>query len=383
MRIVLLGLPIVLACSGRESADTGRERGSGAAASSMTQAPNAPETIKVPSTPACNSCSIEVVRLATIGERSGDGSLERVPRVVVGNSRGGVAVFAGRIPQLFDSGGRYQRMIARAGKGPGELAAPWGAVFDAADSLHVFDIDGSQLTTFTPAFAFVRSVHTTPTANLTFLRRLPNGSFVARGDVGGAGHHNRPIHILSPLGVIVRSFGLPDQAAAPASPQGSRGLGRRIAVGNDGTIWAGHVQEYVLDQYDSAGRLLGVLALTPPWFPGPSGDWTPQVTNPPPADLWRVAVDAEGLLWTFTHVPRTNWKAGVTPSKTAGQFRFDGHRAYDTMIEVLDPLKGHLLASRRLDGYVIDVFGHDRMVTYQEGSDDIPRITVHRLRLVR
>jgi hypothetical protein len=55
--------------------------------------------------------------------------------------------------------------------------------------------------------------------------------------------------------------------------------------------------------------------------------------------------DTSGLLWTVTTMPSPDWKARGDKSR-----RFE---RYNTMIEVIDPSKGTLLASHQVDAMVL------------------------------
>jgi hypothetical protein len=69
--------------------------------------------------------------------------------------------------------------------------------------------------------------------------------------------------------------------------------------------------------------------------------------------LTSIACDELGRIWVSVLVPDANWRNSLRPSKGEnGEPRWtvgDGNRYFDTVIELIDPARGAVLASQRFD----------------------------------
>lgn len=82
--------------------------------------------------------------------------------------------------------------------------------------------------------------------------------------------------------------------------------------------------------------------------------------------------DEDGLLWVLVMVPDERWAESLV-SSPEGDRIVDRNASYDTVVEVLDPGRGLLLASTRYDQYLTQFLEDGRVASYlEEGSDDAP-----------
>ena len=58
------------------------------------------------------------------------------------------------------------------------------------------------------------------------------------------------------------------------------------------------------------------------------------------------------------------------------------HKLRDSMLEVIDPARGIVLAARRFDTLFMDFIAPDLLVSYEEDADGNPRYVVWRTRIV-
>ena len=86
------------------------------------------------------------------------------------------------------------------------------------------------------------------------------------------------------------------------------------------------------------------------------------LTEPPSRDIFHMHEAVDGLLWIYTQIPDERWTPGSEPDDATAL-----HRALDTMIEVVNPGAGEIVAQLRFDerlGAVCD--GSALMTTVRE-----------------
>jgi hypothetical protein len=72
--------------------------------------------------------------------------------------------------------------------------------------------------------------------------------------------------------------------------------------------------------------------------------------------VWGIFEDEDGLLWVFTKVLSPEAPPLALPEPGAGPRRRDRsvtNDRFDTVVEVIDPQSGELLASRRFGQYLL------------------------------
>jgi hypothetical protein len=97
--------------------------------------------------------------------------------------------------------------------------------------------------------------------------------------------------------------------------------------------------------------------------------------------VWSIAQDDRGLLWVVTIVGDPHWARGLEPGRPELRevWRIARRNQYsDTMLEVIDPVAGRLVASVRLPQYVHLLSADGYLVGLADDFDDNPRIHVWR-----
>jgi hypothetical protein len=134
---------------------------------------------------------------------------------------------------------------------------------------------------------------------------------------------------------------------------------RSLSRARNGGFWAAHLAEYQIDYWNPRGKRSRILTGTRDWFPGWPDFFEPVVTVwLPTPNLIAVHQDPAGLLWTVSRIADAHWK----PLKKLTRRQLVEERSsvlppwpptydpyVDTIIEVIDPETGRLLASRRFD----------------------------------
>lgn len=134
-------------------------------------------------------------------------------------------------------------------------------------------------------------------------------------------------------------------------------LYHELAPTRGGTFWSASAGSYDLFQSSADGRILRTLLRRPPWFSRPSPvnyDWK---NRPPPPHFGAVLEDEDGLLWVFVRVAAGSWREAwptVSPDVYEVPLRqIAMEKLFATMIEVIDPQAGRVLARQRIDGLVV------------------------------
>lgn len=341
----------------------------------------AQDTVTIADSATCPSCRIELGSVM-ISDEGADGhfgdflglSADRSGRIFVVSSVEPYAIM------IFDSAGRYMRSFGRAGDGPGEYRFALPPVPTVGDTLLVFDVSRRRMTILGPSFEVVRS------SALTFVVRgaavLPDGRIVVNADPMVPNQAGRPLHVLGPQGAVLESWG---DVNAPVPSYQSWENRRRLASDQDGRLWTARPNDYLVEEWDSAGRRVTQLRLEATWLPR----WDEAVTRPDsvPPNPVIVKVWREGdLLWVASLVADQRWRPLRSSSDNPGDVTIRGldrNRVWDTRIDVIDITNYSLLATARFDPYLIPGFAGAVFAEYQETADLSPRFVIHRPTLVR
>jgi hypothetical protein len=151
-----------------------------------------------------------------------------------------------------------------------------------------------------------------------------------------------PLHLLASDGRVVRSFGvdtaeyrpdlrlLLDRVAAPA------------AGGND--VWASPLGRYTLERWNPvSGTRLARVPVRSSWFVESANFPRDGQTRPRPIieSIW----ETEGLVWVLIRDADSAWQPSTEAERV---WSFELYNSiYDSVIEVVDPASGAVLASKR------------------------------------
>lgn len=301
---------------------------------------------------ACPNC-LSIRRLRTVGDTSGPGEMPDYIRSVVSDTRGNlfIAGLKPNLPLYYSDQGQFAGTIGRPGRGPGELIA--GIVVGVAgDTIWVLDGMNGRVTGFSRSSRVLASWSTPGTSSLLSAVRTRDGSIAANSFVHNATEAGIPLFLLEPNG---RRRPLADAVTAMIMNQ-PRLVQRTLAAARDHGFWAGHFDRYRIERFDSSGRRSRVLDAPRDWFP--EGDGTMYMLTPrtpPKPTIVAIAESSGGLLWVLITVPDPAFAEGLRKRpgvQSAFEFEWeivDFDRYFDTIVEVIDPVRGTLLASQRFD----------------------------------
>jgi hypothetical protein len=333
-------------------------------------------------------CRIEFVHVARVGADDVPGALVHDGPVMSRLTDGRFIIFDPRDRvglKLYDANGEFVRIIGRPGGGPGEYSLPWHhQLTPDGDTLRIIEGLSRRMTMLTANGESVietRPFGVSPARHLLF---LDDGRYVVNGIVVEADGLGYPLHIVSASGERVRSFGAENPIYLNSQ---EAELGRRLARGPDGTIWAVQRMSYVVEQWDTLGNLLRTIRPSSTWFPDPNKPYMPlSVNDDPPSHrvngLWYM----DGILWLATQVPSPDWRDRLEPIDAppgARQYRLRSPQVnlWMTRVEAVDPVTGEVIATADHPDGVYDMLSEGHFYTISLNEWDVPFAEVWHLQL--
>ena len=328
--------------------------------------------------PACSQCQIRLDHSVTLdGNRSAEVG-EPLTLARMSDGRLLLNTMAGK-PWIavFDSTGKHIQTIGRGGGGPGEFQTIGRFKITGKDTLRIFDISAQRMTVLTSTFALVQTL---PVDIMTTgdVEVLADGRIVAAQYARSAG---LPLHVIGKDGKIERSFG----AGNPGyRREDAHLMWRWIApAGNDG-VWAAHPTKYVLELWAFSGQKIREIERNVSWFRPHDGSLD-KPNAPPNSVIMDLRMDSTGKLWVIAHVADENWTSGL--GNVRGLYNrqvrgvADANKYWDSIIEVIDPVAGTLVASQRFDQTLRWIGESAYASAYREDASGVPFVDVFRVSL--
>jgi hypothetical protein len=289
-----------------------------------------------------------------------------------------------RAPAVLDSFARYVRMLAREGRGPGEVFVTDVITVANGDSLWV--LEPGRRHVFDPQLRFVRNDYYPPAGDVVV---SGDGSAIVAANISSADRAGLPLHIVAPDGSMLRSFGRADPTIDPRRLQQlndspSDLLHRRIVPDGSGGIWTFNSTRFLLERYNGAGELVAhVRHALDGWY-AEASKVSPGRGEFPGRSLYFVQPSADReLLWLVYLVPNDAFARRDRTRSLTGPSPYDG--MHDLVIEAFDTRTLEVVATLRRPGTSVvridnapDLIGvFERLNTY------FATYRLHRLKLVR
>ena len=282
----------------------------------------------------------EVVRLGGIGDPGTIGSRPEITRTTEGEYIVASVENRGEL-LVFDAEGVFRDRFGRGGDGPGEFRVPGRIRAGPDGSLRILDLGNRRITRLSADRRPLETVNVRSLHGLDF-------AAIALGERYAVSGFGQVDDVLSATTEIVdgggqRSAGL---GATPVESWMVNFFRAPVAVDGRGRVWTTRAGGYGFDAWDPSDGSEPVTRLVgdPEWFdPGPPRPGAP-VTAPVPSVVIGLRVE-RGLLWTATWVADENW----TPNPGAAPSPLDLDRLIDTILDVIDPAGGALIARTRRD----------------------------------
>lgn len=334
---------------------------------------------EIPSRPMCPDCRLVVDTVASIGRASDPVALSHMvfERVALGGAgQFFVApVFDVGSIAAFDSTGTFERTYGRPGEGPGEFQPIMALTSGPGDTIWVFQV--GRLSRLSPAgtIAFVSNYSM---GRVWDVESVAEGLFVLSAEAHGADRIGIPLHLMASDGSVVWSGGSEEGIWRADRPISSI---FHLSRGTPGTFWAAPVNRYEVTQWDTNGNSQGRIRRTAEWFE-PWEDFKegePYSTRPNPRflDIW---TDTDGLLWTMVLVADAHWSP-MRERPGIGDLSLQD-RVFDTIVEIIDPDQGDLIASFRYPEVLSRFLDDGSVVRISQDAMGVVVITLVRLKYV-
>jgi hypothetical protein len=334
---------------------------------------------------------IELELLVTVG---GDepGALSNPPHDILVDGRGRFYLLASHYgverPVVYSHDGRFLTALGGIGDGPGEFRMPGALIVGAGDTVIILDSPTKRMSVFSPSYEFIRAVplsgrlESAPGVAVLLGdgRIATNMDIRIRRDSSGSS-----LQIVNPDGTIAHRFG---DDSIPIRRWIDSGRRMRSLGSSRFGFWSATLLfEYRLERWDSAGNRTRLIRRQPPWFQPYDTTTIASPEHPPHPALVAVMEDGEGRVWTVSLVADSQWVEGLSKEPVRGEggtiyYRTeDPEAARDTYLEILDPVSGRLLVSRRFDG-LYDYLINDSLIgrrVYDENG--VPAVEIYRVTL--
>jgi hypothetical protein len=261
----------------------------------------------------CQTCTVEVTPLLTLGDEAGPGIIEHSESRAVRDSRGRSFVVGSYSTEIkvFDSTGTYLRSIGRQGSGPAEFEGIARVIIEANDTVFVLDNMLNRYSVISPELEFMRSGPLPFPPELQSIR-LADGSFVMNVPLHTPDRIGQPLHLGGTDGLIAKSFGSATGEYRPGIEYSDR---RAIAVAGAQSVWSARRNQYSIEEIDvRTANVVRSLSRYVPWFPPRDRPTPPSGPDPaaPEPTIMNVRQDRAGLLWLLIAVPDPEWRRAVT-----------------------------------------------------------------------
>src|SRR5690606_14537866 len=221
-----------------------------------------------------------------------------------------------------------------------------------------------------------------PTGNVLSFARLQDGRFVISAEMHGRQTVGRPLHVLSPAGLLQSSFGVDRPEVRPDMPHATQ---RLVAVASDGTIWSVRRTDYVLEQWDRTGKRLAELRREAAWFPSHGRGGFIDRDIPPNPTINAFWIDDAGRAWIGIEGPEQAWRAGIVCRGVVQGIPRWGvateNEYFDTVIEVVDLERRVVVAQGRMEAALSSARLRSYLITYGESTFGTQLIQVWRPRI--
>jgi hypothetical protein len=282
---------------------------------------------------------------------------------------------------VYDEHGTFLRQLGRLGDGPDEYQGGTDIGTMKGDSILVLDRRNGRAVVLTPDLVAKRTI--------SLLRIGPvlrvGDKFVTTGFQPTPANAGWPLHFVSfagPRVEILRSFGAD---SAVTDPSAMDRLSRNLAAARSGGFWSADQLQYRVSRWSADGQLIRGLERRPPWFAKPAERSVGNPSTPPNPFVAGLQEEADGLLWVYTNVAAPTWREGW-PRMPAGvrelaANQIDISKMLQTIIEVIDPIVGRVVARLETKDYVLATLPGRRSAIYSVDSDGFPRITIREFTL--
>ncbi len=209
---------------------------------------------------------------------------------------------AGGTLALWTPAGVFDRMLARPGRGPGELVGYVNVFVAAGDTIYARD-NTARISVFAPDGSFVRRFPARYAGGMTGSTLFGSNGEIVSAAASAAADSRACFHVSDHEGNHIRSFGQLDTEDSVAFAE------RLLTLVSDhsprGTLWVavrrGSPRGYELQEWSIAGTRLRSIHRNASWFP--IHEWPAPLRERPGGTVFGVHVDSLGRLLVHATVP--------------------------------------------------------------------------------
>jgi len=301
---------------------------------------------------ACKSCRIVAESIAYLGNPEDSVAL-REDVIPARDSRGRyyLADFKGGTVLVFGPNGRLMKSFGKPGRGPGEFVALRAVFAGKGDTLLV--VGGPQVHVISPDYVQVREYR-----NLGGSIDEMTSTLLADGRILSGGLSRHRFLIVDSMGNVASRVTL---AGIDSTPCGECGERVYREAREPGLLWSGPLNTYRIEQHDLTGAFRKRFTRSARWF----HEWGPteiaarnvsvELSRP---RLMGIDEASDGLLYAHVSLGENVESLGKVDEDVPKQMAELWARV-KTYVEAIDPERGAVLASTKLDGLVVPMTARD------------------------
>lgn len=337
--------------------------------------------VGVDAAPRCSTCSIELERVAVL---SGDRVLDAPMAMARTSDDHFVVSFYPRGDEVvvFDPTGTFLRVLARRGRGPGEVTRAGHIEVSADDSVRIYD--NGRVLIYSPDLSFVRT-EVLPLPAARDATRLQSGSSVIAVPTFMSDYGGSPLYMVE-NGEVKNSFG-----RTPGDPEGGPGspfaIVRSLASNGVDRIWSAPLTRYEITEWDASGSMVRSWSTDVEGF-APWSEMKPiSAEAPPDGRIADIRWLGDSRLLVMVAMPNPNWRDYLGPPSsgpdgTPVYNEADIHGLFHTRLDVWD-LENSIIVTSRTEPRSLTALVDDHHVAgYRQDETGNPFIDVLRFTVV-
>jgi hypothetical protein len=358
--------------------------------------------VSVRSTPECHECAVELTKVVSLGLPSDSVLLHPSIGAPVRDSRNRyfAIAFDRASIAIYDSMGKLVRTVGRRGAGPGEFTNIRELVIGPGDTLFVRHSTLAVSVLSPSSLSEIRRFNLPP-AQFHALTPLADGTMLVAVAFSEANMIGPLFHRLAASGDPVSTFGRGPREDAGCVPC----LALQPVLSSEKGFWTIRPRDYVLEEWSVESLYRSRLSMSgSTWF-DPAAARKPAtrigVDRPAPR-LGGLGVMSGGRLAVFGYTAARTWKPDPTIESQVGTpTRIGGQavrlqpidkplataaadyiaRQHDTVVDVIDPIRGTLLTSRRFSQIALHSLGTNLAYSSRVDADGVRSLDIWRIDL--
>lgn len=303
----------------------------------------------------CSTCTVSLTQVASIPQKDSTAELSGTP--LISYSAGKYILGPSQDGFLLGWSSKYQKLLS-----PEELQRGYSQDIGIlrSNANYVYSLIDTTLMRISSLTMKVEKEVALPWRPIAF---TPVGDALAVLPPMSDGDDNSKIVVIGHDGKVVRSFPL-------ARPTGSNGMYQSVyhlAPSGDTAVWVAQFASYAIDLIGLNGKVLRHMTRQLESFQNPTYSSKQPLTEPPAPRLVGTRELENGDLLILRLVADAKWKR-YDPTNDRDIRNIQLNPLYDSIIDIINPATGKLVATKRFDSVLRFVYGSDSLWTSREDS---------------